>query len=198
MADKGLEIVAVAQDSGGEAAAGPFYDRAKATYATLLDPMHTVTSLYAMVNVPSGVWIDEQGMIVRPPEVAYSKPYDFGGLKVGDDRYVAGLRDWVKNGAASPFVMSKEMLAEKLEAQSNERPLADAHFKLAVFLYRRGDEEEAAVHWQEAQELDPWNWNYHRQEWTFDPTTTSENWLKKFQELNGRPYYEPADLPDGR
>ena len=35
--DKGFEIVAVAQDTGGEAAAGSHYDTAKATFTCLID-----------------------------------------------------------------------------------------------------------------------------------------------------------------
>jgi len=65
-----------------------------------------------------------------------------------------------------------------------------------VFLHGRGDEEEAARHWQRAQQLDPANWNYHRQEWAFDAATQGLKWRAKFEELDGRPYYEPADLPD--
>jgi len=36
LADQGLEIIAVAEDTQGEAAAGPWCDRAGATFATLL------------------------------------------------------------------------------------------------------------------------------------------------------------------
>ena len=93
LTDDGFEIVAVAQDSGGEEAAGPHYDRAGATFTTLLDPRHAVTALYGMVNVPSGVWIDEHGVIVRPPEVAYSRRYEFGAILAGDDRYAQGWSD---------------------------------------------------------------------------------------------------------
>ena len=71
--DKNFHIVAVAEDTAGEAAAGEWYDKAKATYTTLIDRDHVVSSLYHMVNVPTGVWIDEQGKIVRPSEVAYSR-----------------------------------------------------------------------------------------------------------------------------
>ena len=59
--DQGFELIAAAQDTAGEAAAGKFYDRAKATFTTLIDKQHTVSTLYGMVNVPMGVWIDEEG-----------------------------------------------------------------------------------------------------------------------------------------
>ena len=73
MQDASFEIIAVAQDSGGLPAAKPFYDKAKASFTCLIDVGHRVTALYGMINVPTGVWIDEEGRMVRPPEVAYSE-----------------------------------------------------------------------------------------------------------------------------
>src|SRR5262249_52432698 len=35
---------------------------------SLLDPDHRMDTLFGVVNVPNVVWIDEQGVIVRPPE----------------------------------------------------------------------------------------------------------------------------------
>ncbi len=56
-----------------------------------------------MVNVPTGVWIDEAGMIVRPNEVAFSTDTfrQITGIESG--RYIDALRDWAKNGANSRF-----------------------------------------------------------------------------------------------
>jgi hypothetical protein len=34
----------------------------------LLDPGHRLDALFGVVNIPSVIWIDEQGVIVRPPE----------------------------------------------------------------------------------------------------------------------------------
>lgn len=191
---QGFEIVAAAQDTGGEGAAGRFYDRAKATFTSLIDTQHSVTSLYGMVNVPSGVWIDEQGRIVRPPEVAYSEQKNFGSLVAGDDRYVEALRDWVKHGGESAWVFGEEELHESLRLHNDRRPEADAWFKLAVYLYGTGDTEAAGRSWRRAQELEPENWNYHRQAWSFEPETAGQKWRIKFESLGGKPYYRPADL----
>ena len=60
----------MAQDTGGVPVAKPFYDAAKATFTALVDVNHTVSSLYDMVNVPTAVWIDETGKIVRHDEDA--------------------------------------------------------------------------------------------------------------------------------
>ncbi len=189
--------MAAAQDTGGVEAAGTYYDRAEASFTRLIDTQHTVTSLYGMVNVPSGVWIDEEGHIVRPPEVAYSRQMGFGGLAAGDDQYVEALKDWVENGAESDYVFGDQDLQEKLALSSPDRLRADAHFKMAVYLHGEGAAEAASQHWQRAQELDPLNWNYHRQEWSFDPATAGRKWQRKYQSLDG-PYYQPADLRRGK
>ena len=185
----------MAQDTGGTSAAGPHYDAASTTFASLIDTSHAITSLYGMLNVPSGVWIDEQGRIVRPPEVAYSRQWTFGDLTVGDDRYAEAVRDWVRSGADSAYLPSAQELRERLTDSNPDRPLADAHFKLAVYFHEQGRAESAARHWRAAQELDPDNWNYHRQEWVFDPQTSGAKWLEKFRGLGDRPYYEPAVFP---
>ena len=184
----------MAQDTEGEEAAGQYYDKANVTFTSLLDPQHTVTALYGMVNVPTGVWIDEEGKIVRAPEVAYSKGYDFGGLKAGQELYAQALRDWILQGKKSPYVTPKDELLKSLVPKNPERALADAHFKLAVHLHAQGSVEEAARNWKKAQALAPENWNYHRQEWVFEPASSSSKWKAKFDKLGDQPYYEPADL----
>jgi hypothetical protein len=63
--NENFEIISVAQDSGGEDAAGPIFDAADVTYTSLIDVNHLISSLYNLVNVPSGVWIDEEGRIAR-------------------------------------------------------------------------------------------------------------------------------------
>jgi peroxiredoxin len=68
---QGLEIVTVALDTGGRQAAGPWIDRARSTHPALIDEAHLLDELLGVVNVPSGVWIDEEGRIVRPPEPAF-------------------------------------------------------------------------------------------------------------------------------
>ena len=154
-----------------------------------------MTALYGMCNVPSGVWIDEEGRIVRSPEVAYSKGKQLGSIKMGSDLYADGLRNWVLRGPKSPYVMQREDLLRKLAPKNPKRPLADAHFKLAVHLYQKNKLSLASKHWRQAQLLAPNNWNYHRQEWVFDPATQNTKWKAKYDQLGEQPYYEPADLP---
>ena len=89
----GLEIIAVAFDTGGKDAVasrircedlaerpealgrlmgwGDLWQRqSPPQYPCLIDESHRVAELYGMTNVPQAVWIDEEGRIVRPAESA--------------------------------------------------------------------------------------------------------------------------------
>ena len=59
-----------------------------------------------------GVWIDEDGRIVRPAEPAWTSTRSdvFGGkpLAIDGEAYVAALRDWVANCDKSAFVLSDQ------------------------------------------------------------------------------------------
>ncbi|MBX3420907.1 MAG: TlpA family protein disulfide reductase [Pirellulaceae bacterium] len=192
--DQNFEIIAVAQDTQGEVACGKYYDQAKASYTTLIDRQHVVSSLFQMVNVPMGVWIDEAGRIVRPAEVAYSRPVALLNIKVDGGSYVQGLRDWVKQGDRSPYALSTAEIGRRLMSEDDRYGLAEANFKLAVHLQLAGD-AGSAEYFKAAQSLAPDNWNYHRQHWAFQPESADRMWFKKLSELKGRPYYAPLDLP---
>ena len=195
MKDENFEIIAVAQDTGGAEVAGPLYDDAKATYTTLVDVNHIVSSLFDMVNVPTGVWIDEEGRIVRWNEGTYAAKHNINGLAFGTDRYAPAVRDWVEKGAKSEFAMTPETIAERFTAPTEDESLAEPTFRLGVYFHQAGDEDRANRYWEEAQRLNPDSWNYHRQDWSFTPEEAGPNWVKKVRQLDGKPYYEPLDLP---
>jgi len=188
----------VAQDTGGETAAGPWYDRAQAAYTTLIDVKHTISSLYGMVNVPTGVWIDEKGRIVRPNEVAYSRDVGFLGISVKGSQYVAALRDWVEKGAASAYALKPEDVAQRLPKRTEAQDLAEAHFKLGLYFHFKGLAALADQHWEAAQKLNPESWNYHRQDWAFTPDQAGANWMAKYRDLGDKPYYAPLELEPQR
>lgn len=193
--DKNFEIVAAAQDTGGPKVVFPWYEKAHVTFTALADPHHTVSSLYQIINVPSGIWVDEQGRIVRPAEVSYSKQQKIMGQLIGDDRYARGVRDWVEKGPDSAFALAPEAISKKLQARPRDLRLADAHFKLGVYFFEHDQRDQAASHWQQSQKLNPDSWNYHRQEWSFDKSKEMTNWLAKVRKLGDRPYYDPVEFP---
>ena len=196
--DKNFEIVSVAQDTGGVKDAGPWITAAKAEFTVLIDTQHLVTRLYDMVNVPTAVWINEQGRIVRPNEVAF---VDNRYVKLhGEDAgpYLDGIRDWVANGERSSFALSEQELKGRLTPQKSEHALAAAEFALAEYLSHAGYGAEAIAHYKEAQRLNPESWNYKRQAWALSDAERDygTNFTKEVQKLNGKPYYAPRKLPE--
>jgi peroxiredoxin len=193
--DHGFEIISVAEDSGGEAAAGPTFDSAHVSFVTIVDPNHTISALYNFVNVPSAAWIDEEGRIVRMNEGTYAKRHSLGAIKFGSDDYAPALEDWVKNGPKSKFVWSAAERAKRVQPRSFDEGRAQALFHLGVYFASQNELKKAKQYFAEAEALDPDNWNIHRQDWALtDKKAQNRNWLSKVTKLK-KPYYAPLDLP---
>ena len=196
--DKNFAIVSVAQDTGGVKDAGPWITKANLEYTVLIDQEHLVTKLYSMVNVPTAVWINEQGKIVRPNEVAFVDDRFISFSHANAAPYLDAIRDWVAKGEHSAFVLSEQQIKERLTPVSPNRLMADAEFSLAEYLYHSGHGTEAIAHFKEAQRLDPNNWNYKRQAWLLSDAERDygTNFKKEVEKLNGRPYYAPREMPE--
>jgi hypothetical protein len=108
--------------------------------------------------------------------------------------YLAGLRDWVAKGEESSYVLSDEEFARRVRTRSPAEMEADASFKLAVYFHQKGDQRLAAKYFENAQRLNPDDWNYHRQQWSFTPQEAGKKWLEKFNSLD-QPYYPKLDVP---
>ena len=190
-------IVSVAQDIGGIKAAGPWIEKANPTYTALVDEQHIVSSLYGMVNVPTAVWINEQGRIVRPNEVAFVDNRYTALHKMDAKPYLDAIRDWVKNGDKSTYAMSPEEVRRKLTPPDPALLQADANFHLAQYMVSVGHDREAIPYFKTAQKLNPDSWNYKRQAWLLaDPDKDyGTNWNKEVQKLGTKPYYAPRELP---
>ena len=171
------------------AAAAEWYDAANPTYTALVDTTHLVTELYHLVNVPSGIWIDEEGRVMRINEGAYT-----GFRQIGSSTkdYLPLVRDWVANGAKSPYVWSSQEVAKRIRKPTTDEALADPTFKLGVFFFER-DEALARSYWQKAQALAPDNWNYHRQDWIGTEGLAGPKFRAKRSALGDKPYYAPIE-----
>src|SRR5438046_5315635 len=95
-----------------------------------------------MVNVPTAVWINEQGRIVRPNEVAFIDDRFKSFTNMDSAPYIDAIRDWAAQGAKSVYVLteaeSKARLKPPSDDRSNDRLKADAEFALAEYLYKQG------------------------------------------------------------
>jgi tetratricopeptide (TPR) repeat protein len=196
--DKNFEIISVAQDTGGAKDAGQWITAAKPTYTALIDEKHLVSKLYNMVNVPTGVWINEQGRVVRPNEVAFvdDRFKTFTGLDAAP--YLHALKDWAERGDKSAYAMSEERLREKLAFDDPNFALAAAEFGLGEHLYKTGHLNEAIPHFRAAQRLNPKSWNYKRQAYALsDAKRDYGTTFREEVDKNGgsKVYYTPPDLP---
>lgn len=198
---RGLEIVTVALDTGGIDAARPWIERASPEHPSLIDRAHECDEKFGIVNVPSGVWIDEGGTIVRPPETAYPRRPAFldrpelRGLRIEAERYVAALRDWVARGAASPYALSPAEVVRRGRPRPAAEAEAAAHFELGQHLHRIGRANDAVAHFREAIRLQPDNWTYKRQAWNLAGSARAEiygtDWRTEVDRIGIENYYEP-------
>jgi tetratricopeptide (TPR) repeat protein len=192
----------VAFDTGGKKAVKESIEAANPTYPCLIDEQHRVAELYGMVNVPSAVWINEEGRIVRPPEPAgWNDAWRTGNsadLEQSKTIYFDALRNWVQLGDASPYALTADEIKKRMPEPANEHSLAAAHFRMGLYLTEQGDLEEAKHHFDTAILLQPESWNFKRQSWTLvDSIEVRRNkFLKAVEALGDRPYYPPVDLSE--
>jgi hypothetical protein len=212
--------VSVALDAGGIDAAGPWIDRAKTTHPALIDASHSLDELLGIVNVPAGVWIDEQGMLVRPPEPAFpwrprepseelvaqlppilvEQLHESRKIRIDPEPYVAALRDWVANGEDSLYALAPEEVVARSQPRPREHSEAAAAFELAQHLHRSGHPEDAVRWFREAHRLQPENWTYKRQAWALaDPFQGpsdhyESDWLTEVRRVGPERYYPPVEL----
>jgi hypothetical protein len=218
---QGLEVVTVALDTGGAEAAGPWIDLAKPEHPALIDEAHLLDELLGVVNVPSGVWIDEQGTIVRPPEPAFpgraviaelglpegAPPrivemlQEAAKMRIEPERYVAALRDWAAHGAESRYALAPDEVTARSTPRPPEASRAAASFEIGQHLHRAGQAEAAVPWFREAHRLQPDNWTYKRQAWEFvDPVMQGPSeqyagdWLADVRAIGAENYYPPVDL----
>jgi hypothetical protein len=195
---KNFEIVSVAQDTGGARDAAPWVKAASPEFTTLVDDKQQVTMLYNMVNVPTAVWINEQGRIVRPNEVAFVDDRFTNLHRLEAAPYLAGIRDWAERGDKSPFALSEDEVRRRLTPESPEWALASAEFALGEYLYSKDLGPDAIPHFKEAQRLNPDSWNYKRQAWALSDAERDygTSFGKEVLKLGTRPYYAPRQLPE--
>lgn len=190
-----FEIISVAQDTGGEEAAGSYFDDANVTYTAIIDVNHHISSLYNLVNVPSGVWIDEEGKIMRINEGTYAKEHFDGAWGTND--YVPIVRDWVAKGADSEYVWDRSKVRESIIQRTPDAERAQPAFRLGGYYFTNGNDEKAEQYWTMAQELDPTSWNYLRQDLEYEEGgNAGPEWRARREQVEsaGGSYYAPLEI----
>lgn len=170
---------------------------ANSTHPALIDTTHITDELFGFINVPMAVWINENGMLVRPAEAASIERSVLRDMEIPEglpprmeqmfrevksipddsESYRAAIVDWARNGAASRFAMTPDEVVAASLPVTTEHARAAACFALGEHLHRTVGHEAAVPWWREAHALYPENWTYKRQAWTLvtTPEGATEN-----------------------
>lgn len=156
LSSSGVSAVAVSLDGDAEAAR-PWLDDAGLSFPSVIDPDHRTAEWFGIVNVPSTVWFDEGGVMVRPPTIA-----------PGDDRFreFSGVDSAVHHDALRRWVidgdLDRDLMARWSQPPADDPAGARAHRRLAAWLHRNGDDDAARHHFGLAAELAPDDWTIRR------------------------------------
>lgn len=205
--NQGFMVVAVAEESRGAEQARPWIEQARSTYWQLIDVEHRLSDLYNLVNVPQAVWIDEDGIIVRPPETAGStdhfrrmnletrtmSPEDQAARLAARQSYLDAVRAWVTTGR---HALPADAARAGIPRVTPEIAEARTRFRLGVWLRAHGNVIEGDRQMNIASELHPESWSMWRQAADLDEVgkASGPGFWKRVQALGDKPYYPPPKL----
>ena len=228
-------MIAIAFDTGGPAAVRDFIrppqllapmmqfmgwgraqiEKASApSYPCLIDERHSLGETYGIINVPTAVWIDEDGVIVRPPETPGStdafrsmnlQTREVPKERAADGRarrqiYIDAVRDWIERGAASQHALAPDEVRRRMRGTDPDASRAAAHFRLGVWLAQHGERDAGQRAFETAVGLAPESWRFRRQKIVLsDPALTGQlastpEFWQAVQALGDRYYYPPTEM----
>jgi peroxiredoxin len=155
LADDGLAVFSVALDARPEDSR-PWIEAAAPEYPVVVDTAHVTAERYGITNVPSVVWVDEEGVVVKPPTIAPGDDQFKDFTRIDAATHHDALRRWVRDGELPAGVASPP------PPRSPEEQLALAERRLAALLHGEGHVEAAATHLRRAVDLAPWDWTIRR------------------------------------
>ena len=149
LADTGLQVIATALDEDPEDVR-PFTEGIE--FPVLVDREHTLADTYAISNVPTVVWIDEDERIVRPNTTMFGDDawVDFTGIS--SEPSMAAIRRWARDGEVDVTPEDARGAVADLTPDQEEARL---RFRLGAHLAREGDDEGATRQLGRAAELAP-------------------------------------------
>lgn len=177
----GLDVVTVALDEDPEAVRRWTQDG----LPTAVDAEHRLSDVFGVVQVPSTVWLDEQGRVVKPPTIAPGDDQWQEWTKVEAGTHHEALRRWARTGEV-PAVTTTTSDDAELRAARAER-------RLAAWLHRNGHAAAAEEHFAAAVALAPLDFSIRRASMPLrgqDPFGTEFFALWEEWEAAGRPGYQ--------
>jgi peroxiredoxin len=156
LSPSGFSVIGVAIDNAPEDVA-PWVEGIE--FPVLYDADHALTELYAISNVPTVVWIDEDDDIVRPNGIAFGSDLfsDFTGIESAP--HLNAVRSWVNDGEV-PIAPGEAR--EAVTDLSEDEVMARLYFRLGADALRRGDRDTGRQLLGRASELAPFDWTVRR------------------------------------
>jgi peroxiredoxin len=145
----GLTVVSVACDRDPEQAR---LWQSDLTHPTLTDADGIVAERYNVINVPTVVWVDEEGRIARPQDTQTATDLFRSMNGIDSEASLAALRRWAVDGDRG---LTDAQIEENLRVPTRDEQRARAHARLATWLARRDRAEAANRHIAKAAELAP-------------------------------------------
>jgi hypothetical protein len=159
------------------------------SFPVLIDRDHLLTELYAISNVPTVVWIDEDDRIARPNGVAFGTDTFKEFTGVAAEPHFDAIRRWVRDGVVP---MDEQQARGAVADLSDDEVRARLHFRIAVQARRDGDDVTAARHFDAAGTLAPHDWTIRRAAMPLqggDPFGEDFFAMHREFEAAGRPYH---------
>lgn len=158
-------------------------------YPVLVDRQHLLSELYAISNVPTVIWIDENDRIVRPNDAAFSVDMfrDFTGFDSAE--FLDAVRAWVTDDVID---IAPELTDGAVDDLSPDEVAARLHFRIAAWARRDGNTEAAERHFRLAAELAPNDFTVRRAAMPLlgvDPFGDAFFELYGEWQANGSPYH---------
>jgi hypothetical protein len=195
--DRGFVVITVALDRSPDDAR-PWIEAARPTHPSLVDTRHVLAELYNVVNVPTILWIDERGRIVRPNDVAFGADTFRSLTGLDHSLHLTALRAWVR-GEKAAFAADEVRAQQTLPTAADQQ--ARAEFGLGQWLYERGRTAAAARHFERGGDLAPHDFTIRRGTMPMrgiDPMGPQFRAMLGEWVQRGQPYYRPLADTAGR
>jgi peroxiredoxin len=156
LAPAGFGVVGVAMDHRADDVV-PWVEGI--SFPVLLDANHLLSELYAISNVPTVIWIDEDGRIVRPNGLPFGTDTfaDFTGVRA--EPHLDAVREWVLDGIEPLDPAAARRAVGDLSADEIRARL---HFRVGAVALRQGNEAAAREHLSRASQLAPHDFTVRR------------------------------------
>jgi hypothetical protein len=112
-----------------------------------------------MINVPTVTWIDDEGRVARPNDVAFVDDRFMAYSGVSAVPHLEALRAWVRG--ERPAMTPEEVRALQTMPTADDQR-ARTEFDLGWWLYQQGHTEAAEGHFAEADRLAPHDFMHRR------------------------------------